>query len=73
MASGTGRAKLQYSYTRWLQKNTWAAILEIKPELEKLNPDFHTMSIKKGWAFLDMIEKKFNIDRKLVEEKTRFL
>ena len=71
MASGTGRAKIQAAYTRALQRNTWAAMVGIKPELAGTNPDFSTMSPKKVWAYIDGIEQSNGMDRVAIEAKTK--
>jgi len=71
MSSATGRQKAQHAYARFLQRNTWAAMVSIKPDLEGTAPDFSAMSVRKVWAFLDKVEQENGMDRKEIERRTR--
>jgi hypothetical protein len=73
MSSAKGRQKVQHAYTRFLQRNTWAAMVSIKPELQGNAPDFSTMSVRKVWAFLDKVEQENGMDRKEIERRTQAL
>ena len=48
-------------------------MVQIKPELAELTPDFDAMSVRKAWAFLDSVEAEFKMNRKEIENLTRFL
>jgi len=74
MSSGKGRAKLSHAYTRFLQRRTWAAMVRLLPDLSGIEvPDFNTVSTRKGWVFIDEIEKKYGMDRDEIERNTRAL
>lgn len=73
MPSSQGRQKVQSAYQRFLQKNTWAAICYLKPELQGTNPDFYEMSVKKVWDFIDRIIDENSMDQTEINKHTRFI
>lgn len=71
MSRTAGRKKIEASYARWLQKNTWQAMVALCPEIHIASPNWEKLSIRKAWDYLDQVEKQYGIKRSDVERITR--
>jgi len=71
MSRAAGLRSIASAYARFLQKNQWAVIKQLRPDLS--DPEWDKLSINKAWKHIDVVCEKEGIDGAYVRENCRAL
>lgn len=71
MSRAGGLRSITSAYARFVQKNQWAVIKQLRPDLP--DPGWDKLSINRAWKHLEEVCEKEGIDYNYVQENCRKL